>query len=50
MSLIAEEQLDTFLAAMGETLQVSGGSVANSIAGRGGPRGNVWLHWQSRRR
>jgi sugar/nucleoside kinase (ribokinase family) len=33
MSLIAEEQLDTFLAAMGETLQVSGGSVANSIAG-----------------
>jgi sugar/nucleoside kinase (ribokinase family) len=33
MSLIEEEQLDTFFNAMGPTIQVSGGSVANSIAG-----------------
>jgi sugar/nucleoside kinase (ribokinase family) len=33
MSLIDEGQLETFLNAMGVTMQVSGGSVANSIAG-----------------
>jgi len=33
MSLIDEEQLETFLDAMGPTIQMSGGSVANSIAG-----------------
>jgi sugar/nucleoside kinase (ribokinase family) len=33
MSLINEDQLDTFINAMGSTLQISGGSVANSIAG-----------------
>ena len=33
MSLIEEEQLETFFNAMGPTIQVSGGSVANSIAG-----------------
>jgi sugar/nucleoside kinase (ribokinase family) len=33
MSLIQEEQLATFFNAMGETIQMSGGSVANSIAG-----------------
>ncbi len=33
MSLINEDQLDTFIKAMGPTIQVSGGSVANSIAG-----------------
>jgi sugar/nucleoside kinase (ribokinase family) len=33
MSLIQEDQLDTFFNAMGETIQMSGGSVANSIAG-----------------
>jgi sugar/nucleoside kinase (ribokinase family) len=33
MSLINEGQLDTFFNAMGPTIQVSGGSVANSIAG-----------------
>jgi sugar/nucleoside kinase (ribokinase family) len=33
MSLIGEDQLDTFYNAMGATIQMSGGSVANSIAG-----------------
>ena len=33
MSLIDEDQLERFLAAMGPTIQMSGGSVANSIAG-----------------
>jgi sugar/nucleoside kinase (ribokinase family) len=33
MTLIEEDQLDRFYAAMGETTQMSGGSVANSIAG-----------------
>jgi sugar/nucleoside kinase (ribokinase family) len=33
MSLIQEDQLDTFYNAMGPTIQMSGGSVANSIAG-----------------
>ncbi len=33
MSLIQEHQLESFYRAMGETIQVSGGSVANSIAG-----------------
>jgi len=33
MSLIQEDQLDTFFNAMGPTIQMSGGSVANSIAG-----------------
>jgi sugar/nucleoside kinase (ribokinase family) len=33
MSLIEESQLETFLNAMGPTIMVSGGSVANSIAG-----------------
>src|ERR1700722_2553904 len=33
MSLIQEEQLETFFNAMGPTIQMSGGSVANSIAG-----------------
>ncbi|MDE3008201.1 MAG: adenosine kinase [Acidobacteriota bacterium] len=33
MSLIDEDQLDRFYQAMGPTLQMSGGSVANSIAG-----------------
>lgn len=33
MSLIQEDQLDSFFNAMGETIQMSGGSVANSIAG-----------------
>jgi sugar/nucleoside kinase (ribokinase family) len=33
MTLIGEDQLDLFYAAMGETTQMSGGSVANSIAG-----------------
>ncbi len=33
MSLIQADQLDTFFDAMGETIQMSGGSVANSIAG-----------------
>ncbi|MBU6515594.1 MAG: adenosine kinase [Acidobacteriota bacterium] len=33
MSLIEEHQLETFYQAMGETIEVSGGSVANSIAG-----------------
>jgi sugar/nucleoside kinase (ribokinase family) len=33
MSLIEEHQLDTFYEAMGPTIEMSGGSVANSIAG-----------------
>ncbi|MDE3009194.1 MAG: hypothetical protein KGI14_09250, partial [Acidobacteriota bacterium] len=33
MSLIDEGQLERFYQAMGPTLQMSGGSVANSIAG-----------------
>ncbi len=33
MSLIEEHQLDTFYNAMGPTIQMSGGSVANSVAG-----------------
>lgn len=33
MTLIEEHQLDTFYNAMGPTIQMSGGSVANSIAG-----------------
>jgi sugar/nucleoside kinase (ribokinase family) len=33
MALIEEDQLDRFLNAMGPTIQMSGGSVANSIAG-----------------
>jgi sugar/nucleoside kinase (ribokinase family) len=33
MSLIEEDQLERFLNAMGPTIQMSGGSVANSIAG-----------------
>jgi len=33
MNLIGEEQLDTFYQAMGPTIEMSGGSVANSIAG-----------------
>ncbi len=33
MSLIQEDQLETFFDAMGPTIQMSGGSVANSIAG-----------------
>ncbi len=33
MTLIGEDQLDTFYNAMGPTVQMSGGSVANSIAG-----------------
>jgi sugar/nucleoside kinase (ribokinase family) len=33
MTLIAEDQLDQFYNAMGPTIQMSGGSVANSIAG-----------------
>ena len=33
MTLIGEEQLDTFYQSMGPTIQMSGGSVANSIAG-----------------
>ena len=33
MSLIEEHQLDTFYRAMGPTVEMSGGSVANSIAG-----------------
>src|ERR1700685_4557043 len=33
MSLIQEDQLDTFFNAMVPTIQMSGGSVANSIAG-----------------
>jgi sugar/nucleoside kinase (ribokinase family) len=33
MSLIQADQLDRFFNAMGETIQMSGGSVANSIAG-----------------
>ena len=33
MSLIQEDQLETFFNAMGPTFQMSGGSVANSIAG-----------------
>ena len=33
MTLIGEDQLDTFYNAMGPTIQMSGGSVANSIAG-----------------
>ena len=33
MALIEEHQLDSFYAAMGPTIEVSGGSVANSIAG-----------------
>lgn len=33
MSLIEEDQLDTFYRAMGPTVEMSGGSVANSIAG-----------------
>jgi sugar/nucleoside kinase (ribokinase family) len=33
MSLIQEDQLETFMNAMGPTIQMSGGSVANSIAG-----------------
>ncbi len=36
MSLIDEDQLDTFYNAMGPTIQMSGGSVANSIAGVAG--------------
>lgn len=36
MSLINEDQLDTFYNAMGPTIQMSGGSVANSIAGVAG--------------
>jgi len=36
MSLIDENQLDTFYNAMGPTIQMSGGSVANSIAGVAG--------------
>src|ERR1700692_4462521 len=33
MSLIQADQLETFYSAMGPTIQMSGGSVANSIAG-----------------
>ena len=33
MSLIEEHQLEIFYRAMGETIEMSGGSVANSIAG-----------------
>lgn len=33
MALIEEDQLDTFYRAMGPTIEMSGGSVANSIAG-----------------
>jgi sugar/nucleoside kinase (ribokinase family) len=33
MSLIQEDELETFFNAMGPTIQMSGGSVANSIAG-----------------
>lgn len=33
MTLIEEDQLDRFYSAMGPTIQMSGGSVANSIAG-----------------
>jgi sugar/nucleoside kinase (ribokinase family) len=33
MTLIEEDQLDRFYSAMGSTIQMSGGSVANSIAG-----------------
>ena len=33
MTLIDEDQLDTFYQAMGPTIEMSGGSVANSIAG-----------------
>lgn len=33
MTLIDEDQLDTFYESMGPTIQMSGGSVANSIAG-----------------
>ena len=33
MALIEVDQLDRFIVAMGETVQMSGGSVANSIAG-----------------
>ncbi len=33
MTLIGEDQLDTFYQSMGPTIQMSGGSVANSIAG-----------------
>ncbi len=33
MSLIQEDQLETFYNAMGSTIEMSGGSVANSIAG-----------------
>ncbi len=33
MNLIGEDQLDTFYNAMGPTVEMSGGSVANSIAG-----------------
>jgi sugar/nucleoside kinase (ribokinase family) len=33
MALIEEHQLDTFYNAMGPTIEMSGGSVANSIAG-----------------
>ena len=33
MALIQEDQLETFFNAMGPTIQMSGGSVANSIAG-----------------
>ena len=33
MSLIDEDQLDTFYQAMGPTIEMSGGSVANSISG-----------------
>ncbi len=33
MSLIQEDQLETYFNAMGPTIQMSGGSVANSIAG-----------------
>jgi sugar/nucleoside kinase (ribokinase family) len=33
MSLIGEDQLDTFYRAMGPTIEMSGGSVANSISG-----------------
>ena len=44
MTLIEEDQLETFYNAMGPTIQMSGGSVANSIAGvaaLGGPCGYI---------
>ena len=40
MTLIGEEQLDTFYQSMGPTIQMSGGSVANSIAGIAALGGN----------